>query len=314
MRRGIPHIQITEMSSIDDIKAEALKASEVLLAKRIGKAQDKIPQHLCQFSPDPAEIPNKIWAPSQAVSKFQMEQALGDWAEERVTEAINKSESYKAIAFGDNDKTLSQDESFSEKYRSAKTREYIFGKRSDLLLFKSESNPPAIAYNLTGEESELLCTTCEAAIEVRSSRTSAQVFIENCEKMKNSGKRPARMEPSYTVKIEDLSKVYRWISRNQKPIIYTQVFFDSIYALNFIEVFRYINSKGDKLKIENPERSGKFTIMIPVSVGKQIGIVTPPDFEAVHTLHDNGRHDVYAKPVRGNAEIDLGALLSTFQK
>lgn len=118
------------------------------------------------------------------------------------------------------------------------------------------------------------------------------------------------MEPSYTVKVEDLSKVHRWIARNDRPLIYVQVFFDSVYALNFIEVFRFIIKQGKKLKLENPARSGKFTIMIPLSLGRCIGTVMPPNFEIVHTVHENGRHDIYAKPVGGDVIIDLKELLT----
>jgi hypothetical protein len=215
------------MTYLDKILIEAARAREILLAK-------KIDDRFCRFSEKSEVVPAKIWAPSQAVSKFQMEQSLGDWAEDRVAEAINRSDTYKAIAFGDNDKTLSQDANFSEIYRNGKIREYKFGKRSDLLLFKKNIPSPSEAFSLSGEEAEVICSACEAGIEVRSSRTSAHHFISYCQKQKEIGKRPARMEPSYTVKIEDLSKVYRWIARNRKPVIYIQVFFDSVFALNWL--------------------------------------------------------------------------------
>jgi hypothetical protein len=291
------------MSYLQDIEAEAEKSRSILLAK-------KIDERFCLFSPNPQPVPEKLWAPNQAMTKFQMEQALGDWAEEHVFQAINRSKTHKAVPFGDNDKTLSQDESFSDLYREGKMREFQYGKRSDLLLFKLTTTPPADATRLFGDEAEALCAKCEAAIEVRSSRTSAHQFIKYCMAQKARGKRPARMEPSYTVKVEDLGKVYRWIARNGKPVVYVQVFFDSIYALNFIEVFRFINSKGKKLKLENPNRSGKYTIMIPLSLGRHIGTVAPPSFEIVHTMHENGRHDIYAKPVGGDASINLEELLS----
>jgi len=243
-----------------NLQKEVLKAREILLAKGVDK-------RFCRFGPKGETVPERIWAPAQAMSKFQMEQALGDWAEERVATAINRSTDCKAIAFGDNDKTLSQEESFAALYRAGKVRELEFGKRSDLLLFKRTTETPKEATVLSGEEAEVLCRSCEAALD-------------------------------------------RWMARNKKPLIYVQVFFDSIYALNFTEVFRFINSKGEKLTLENPSRSGKFTIMIPLSLGRQIGTVTPPDFEVVHTMHDNGRHDIYARPLGGDAVIDLKELLA----
>lgn len=290
------------MTYINQIKKEASKARKVLLKKNVD-------ERFCRFSSTPEVVPDRIWAPSQAMTKFQMEQALGDWAEDRVAEAINQNPGFTAVAFGDNDKTLSQDKTFGDIYRAGKVREFEFGKRSDILLFEKEANPQNDATGLTGEEAEELCAACVAALEVRSSRTSAEVFIKYCKKQKEAGKRPARMEPSFTVKVEDLAKVFRWIARNEKPVIYIQVFFDKVYALNFIEVFRFIDTKGSKLRLENPNRSGKFTIMIPISLGRCIGSVIPPNFEIVHTVHDNGRHDIFGKPSEGKVSIDLEALL-----
>lgn len=285
------------------IEQEAQCARKVLLALDID-------ERYCHFSAEPASVPSRIWVPGQAMSKFQQEQALGDWAEAQVAAAINASGAYKAVPFGDNDKTLSQDAIFSHLYREAKVREFEFGKRSDLLLFKADAKIPRIPTTLSGQEAEILCAECEAALEVRSSRTSAKIFIEYCAQRAAEGKKPAKMEPSYTVKIEDLGKVYRWIARNRKPLIYIQVFFDGIYALNFFDVFRFINTKGSKLKLEDPARSDKPTIMIPLSFGHSIGTVTAPEFEAVHTIHLNGRHDIYARPLGGGAKIDLSALLA----
>lgn len=292
------------MKYITEIANEAEKAKGILLAK-------KVESRFCQFSAAAEELPKKIWAPSQAMTKFQMEQALGDWAEALVARAINRSKDHKAIAFGDNDKILSQATGFAEIYRAGKIREFQFGKRSDLLLFPAKAITPEEATSLNGEEAEKLCSSCIAALEVRSSRTSAHRFIEYRKKQRDLGKKPEKMEPSFTVKAEDLGKVYRWIARNKKPLLYLQVFFDSVFALNFIEVFRFINQKGNKLKLENPQRSGKFTIMIPISFGRQVGeVIAPSCFEPVHEQHEDGRHDIYAKPRNGDAIIKIENLIS----
>jgi hypothetical protein len=49
--------------------------------------------------------------------------------------------------------------------------------------------------------------------------------------------------------------------------------------------------------------------MIPLSVGRQVGVVTLPEFVAVHTMHSNGRHDIYAKPIGGSVTIDVEMLI-----
>lgn len=291
------------MSYGKEIATRAKSARGVLIDKGIG-------EDFLIFSADPQPVPNRIWAPAQGQTKFQMEQALGDWAEDLVRDAINGSGlGVRAVAFGDNDKTMAQDESFADRYRTGKVRELQFGKRSDLLLFDEAQRVPDDASALDGKDAERLCRSCLAALEIRSSRTSAKRFVAYTQQQKAAGKRPARMEPSITVKIEDLAKVYRWIARNGKLLFYIQVFFDELYALDFAEVFTFINDCGKRLKLEDPARSGKKTIMIPVSRASRIGSVQHPSFRVVHNQHDNGRHDVFAEPFGGAASLDRRAFL-----
>lgn len=294
------------MSFINEIQDKADRAATVLNAKGVEN-------RYCSFSSKPGQATGRVWAPSQAMTKFQMEQALGDWAEDTVRNAINKCEGFKAIPFGDNDKTLSEDQNFADLYRAGKQREIEFGKRSDLLLFDANAKTPEDASVLSGKQAEELGKTCLASLEVRSSRTSAQRYTEYQLQQKADGKRPSRTEPSFTVKIEDLEKVFRWIARNEKPVLYIQVFFDQIHALNFSFVFDFIIDAGSKLKLEKPARSAKPTIMIPISYGNSIGSVTPPDFTVVHNQHANGRHDIYAMPFGGSAVIDIRQLIRTLE-
>ena len=112
------------------------------------------------------------------------------------------------------------------------------------------------------------------------------------------------MEPSITVKVEDLAKVYRWIARNGKPLFYVQVFFDELYALDFLQVFSYVTSCGSRLKLEDPARSGKKTVLIPISHATRVGTVKVPIFRIVHNQHNDGRHDIFPKPFGGGATLD----------
>jgi hypothetical protein len=88
------------VSYIEEFAAAAATARDVLVAKDIAEV-------FCNFTTEPAPEPNLIRVPPQALTKFQMEQALGDWAEGHVKDAINRSsETWKAVAFGDSDKTF----------------------------------------------------------------------------------------------------------------------------------------------------------------------------------------------------------------
>ena len=123
------------------------------------------------------------------------------------------------------------------------------------------------------------------------------------------GNRASRESPSFTVKVEDLKIVYRWIERYRKPQVYAQVFFDSVFALNFLDVVRIIGS-GEGFVIETPRKSQeKSTIMIPITSGRQIGRFGElPTFQTAERITHLGRHDAFVVPIGGRLELD-GVLL-----
>jgi hypothetical protein len=123
-----------------------------------------------------------------------------------------------------------------------------------------------------------------------------------------AGKKVSTPELNFTVKVEDLIKVYRWIEVHDKPQLYAQVFLDAVHAIGIREILEYIAS-AKKLKIDNPQRSRKYTIFVPISVGRHVGDVPEyPKFEVVDRLTKNGRHDIYARPVGGKIAVDGGAI------
>jgi len=89
------------------------------------------------------------------------------------------------------------------------------------------------------------------------------------------------------------------------PETYCQVFFDSVFAINFLDVFRIVAS-GIGYTIESPEKSQqKATIMIPIRTGVQIGRATEmPTFTAEHRVTALGRHDAYVVPRGGKSQLD----------
>ena len=92
------------------------------------------------------------------------------------------------------------------------------------------------------------------------------------------------------------------------PQSYCQVFFDSVFAINFLDIFATIGSGGG-FTIETPAKSQeKATIMIPITSGKQIGRATAiPTFAAEHRVTELGRHDAYVVPQGGGFELDAAA-------
>ena len=93
------------------------------------------------------------------------------------------------------------------------------------------------------------------------------------------------------------------------PQSYCQVFFDSVFATNFLDIFATIAS-GSGFSIETPAKSQeKATIMIPITCGLQVGRATClPTFAAEHHVTQLGRHDAYVVPQGGGFELDGAAM------
>ncbi|WP_346296475.1 AccI family restriction endonuclease [Rhodopseudomonas sp. P1] len=290
------------MTYVARLKNAALACVTVL--RRIG-VDDKF---LC-FDGRPSE-PGRIFVPSQSDSKFQAEQALGDWAEDAVADAINSSSmSLKAVHYGFNSKLFAEDEGFKEEYVSGVEDTYKNGKRADLLLFAIGSDVPELTA-LSSEQAKPFVRQSVGALEVRSSRLNARQYIAYQERRLKDGKKPTSLEPNFTVKVEDLIKVYLWIVLNKKPQAYVQVFFDEVWGIGFLQIMELIAS-GAKLRVEKHKRSSKTTIMVPLSNGMQIGqVVEQPTFTLVHNITKNGRHDIFAKPQGGEIQINDGQLVS----
>jgi hypothetical protein len=147
-----------------------------------------------------------------------------------------------------------------------------------------------------------------AAIEVRSSKFEALKYMAVRKSQREEGKKFARATPSFTVKVEDLIIVYRWLERHDLPQTYVQVFFDCIYAINFLDIFTII-SAGSGFTIENPAKSQqKATIMIPITSGTRVGTFNSlPTFHAQERVTALGRHDAYVVPVGGDLTLDMPA-------
>lgn len=253
------------------------------------------------------EIPTRFYPPSQSDSKFQAEQALGDWAEDSVRAAINRAKAgVRAVHYGDNSKVFAEDEGFREAYIAGVTRTFAEGKRSDLLLLSDAVDAPDDCTDLTAAETKRIVKASIGGLEVRSSRLSVQIYKSYQKRRLAEGHKPTSMEPSITVKVEDLFKVYVWNIRNEKPQAYIQVFFDEVHGLSFLDILEYIGTA--KLRVEKHKRSDKTTIMVPISQGKLVGKVKQPTFDVVHNTTQNGRHDIFARPQGGKIEVDAVAI------
>jgi hypothetical protein len=252
----------------------------------------------------------KPTVPTDARSEFLANRAMGDWAERMLTEAINRAfPEWNVAQYGDTNKIAAGHPEFRASYLAGLEETRQFGKRPDLLLFPASASVRADLSTQSPVECEPLLKEAVAAIEVRSSKFDALTYMAVRRHQREAGKTAGRETPSFTVKVEDLVIVYRWLERCSVPETYCQVFFDSIFAINFLNIFSSIAS-GAGFVIEKPEKSQeKATIMIPITQGVQVGRATAtPTFAAEHRVTALGRHDAYVVPQGGGFELDAVAM------
>lgn len=274
--------------------------------------EHKVADRFLKFD-GPIEYTDKIRAPTQSTSKFQAEQALGDWAENTLLCAINHTNgSAYAIHYGDDGKMKAEDDGFSAAYEEGLRRTFLTGKKSDLLLLDRAFKHPPAKHLISEPEWVDIVKRSIGGIEVRSSRLSVEIN-RAYHLSRHKGKKQPK-EPNFTVKVEDLVKVFIWSHVNEKPQAYAQVFFDDIYAISFIGIIEYIE-RAEKLEVVKHERSDKTTIMVPVSNGIRVGGVSQgPEFTVVHNVTNSGRHDIFPMPHGGKMSVDVELLRSVLQE
>jgi hypothetical protein len=212
---------------------------------------------------------------------------------------------WKAAHYGNTDQIAAGHPEFKSRYLAGLEETRIYGKRPDLLLFPAAFT---IDSNLTAcgpAETAPMVKQAVAAVEVRSSKFDALTYLAVRQSQRESGKTGTRQTLSFTVKVEDLVIVFRWLERHRVPQSYCQVFFDSVFAINFLDIFAVIASGGG-YRIETPAKSQeKATIMIPITRGMQVGKATRlPTFAAEHRVTELGRHDVFVVPLGGGFVLD----------
>ncbi len=295
--------------SVDPDYFEKLKASTVQVVEALSK-KGVAPSRLC-FGDEGAMPTRKPYVPVDANSNFLGNRALGDWAESILKNVIESTlPTYRAIHYGDSNQIAAGEPGFKDYYLAELEATRVFGKRPDLLLFSEETAPPDNVF--AGNSVAATATTArraKIAIEVRSSKFRALQYMRVREDERMAGIKVDRSCPSFTVKVEDLIIVYRWMERFGISQIYSQVFFDSIFGINFLQIFQIIGS-GTGFKIEKPKESQeKATIMIPITFGKQIAtVIEPPEFRTEIRETRLGRVDAFVAPTGGKFVLDSVAL------
>jgi hypothetical protein len=239
---------------------------------------------------------------------------MGDWAENALMNAIrNAFPKWQVVQYGNTDQIAAGHPEFKSRYLLGLNNTRLHGKRPDLLLFEGDKKVPSEMSLLEHAKVDSFVRQSIGAIEVRSSKFEALKYMKIRQDQRAAGNKTGRETPSFTVKVEDLKIVYRWLEKYRLPQIYAQVFYDSIFAINFLTIFEII-AEGEDYSIETPAKSQlKSTIMIPITCGQQVGRgLEIPTFAAEHRVTALGRHDAYVVPKGGGFEIDAKAIMSVF--
>ena len=287
---------------------EQLRATlDGVVARLTAKGID--PRHLA-FGGEGEKPARKPTVPTDARSEFLANRAMGDWAEQALSAALlHALPEWKVAQYGDTNRIAAGHPDFKASYLAGIEETRCFGKRPDLLLFPVSFAVEGDLSNRAHEETEALVKQAAAAVEVRSSKFEALTYMAVRQRQREAGNLTGRETPSFTVKVEDLVIVYRWLERHGVPQTYCQVFFDSVFAINFLDIFATIAS-GAGYAIETPAKSQqKATIMLPITRGVQVGTATAlPSFAAEQRVTELGRHDAYVVPQGGGFVLDADKL------
>ena len=287
---------------------EQLRATlDGVVARLTAKGID--PRHLA-FGGEGEKPARKPTVPTDARSEFLANRAMGDWAEQALGAALLRAlPEWKVAQYGDTNRIAAGHPDFKASYLAGIEETRRFGKRPDLLLFSTSFAVESDLSERAHEETEALVKQAAAAVEVRSSKFEALTYMAVRRRQREAGNSTGRETPSFTVKVEDLVIVYRWLERHEVPQTYCQVFFDSVFAINFLDIFATIAS-GAGYAIETPAKSQeKATIMLPITRGVQVGAATAlPSFAAEQRVTELGRHDAYVVPQGGGFVLDADKL------
>ena len=256
------------------------------------------------------EAGGRSFVPTDARSEFLANRAMGDWAEELLADGLTRAfPGLDVVRYGDSDRIAAGEEGFRTFYVSRLEDVRVHGKRPDLLVVPQGLRLAQDVSALPTADIAALVRRARLSIEVRSSKFEALRYMRVRAEHRADGQKGGRETPSFTVKVEDLKIVYRWIEWHDVEQLYCQVFFDSVFAINILRIFEIVGS-GEGFTIETPAKSQqKATIFIPITSGVQVGsFAKQPTFEVEHKITALGRHDVYVRPAGGSVEIDAKEL------
>ena len=193
-------------------------------------------------------------------SDFLMRWSQGVWSEKRLTDALNKTKEFYAIAYGPSGTAPTDDvrafELYFERLEAAGLGKI---KRPDLLVFKI-SDKQFVDQFLAGiggeeelpfiKEAELqeliqkaiIAVECENSLWVAEKMPAYNLPMKAQKRLGGKlGLPKVAVLPTVIIKEEDRVPLSKWQEENKIPIHVWHVFFDRAYGLSFDEAQRLVN-------------------------------------------------------------------------
>jgi hypothetical protein len=189
---------------------------------------------------------------------FKGKWSLGSWAEQKIINAINASENFRAVSYGKSGVSTAKTKEEVRDYWNLHKERESFGKRPDVLVFEKSIFDELINDEKKAELLKDLAGNLEADVEeiVNASLLGieSEASIWQGEKMKHFGRNWAEKTgglkplnevktwtaPTVIVKDEDLQPLIDWQNYYQKPIYIVHLFYDMALMLNFSKLREYI--------------------------------------------------------------------------
>jgi hypothetical protein len=215
--------------------------------------------------------------PARASEGFLSTIAQGMWAEEKLREAINSTQEFIAIKYGQsryNHELISSKDAWKEYVAKVYEQMSKYGKRPDLLVFRRtsyiSSDLPEDISERDEEDIKDIVFGSIAGIECRSSSYYHDKYVKE--------RGADDKELSITVKDEDIDRLIKWRDTycGSKPIYYVQLFFDKGFFISFDKILSIIErAKSERVKYyrhEMEKKTGKMTYYIGVPHTK-VGLI-----------------------------------------
>lgn len=192
-------------------------------------------------------------------SDFLMRWSQGVWSEKRLTDAINKTEEFYAIAYGPSGTAPTDDvrafELYFERLEAAGLGKI---KRPDLLIFKIADKPFVEQFlaGIGGEEElpfiketglqkliqkAIIAVECENSLWVAEKMPAFNLQMKPQKRLGGKlGLAKNAVLPTVIIKEEDRAPLRKWEQENKIPIHVWHVFFDRAYGLPFEEAERLV--------------------------------------------------------------------------